>query len=168
MAGSFDDSPRQDVSPGGCRGGPRPREAERDRVAPHLVCPDDLPAPEHGARAVWGSVERLDPTGLYAAIESVEGGAGHPAADPNAPVSLWPYATLQGVGSARAGPFVREPRRLPVAVRRTSKRPFEDGSAESRWRRRRAARERAARGGTARIVARHIADPNSGLCKTGR
>ena len=101
MADLFDDLPRQDAPPGAGRGGPRLRGAERDQVALHLACLDDLLAPEHEARAVWGFVERLDPTALYAAIESVEGGAGHPAADPKVLVSLWLYATSRGVGSAR-------------------------------------------------------------------
>ena len=67
---------------------PRPAQAaahvcaERDQIALHLACLDDLLAPEHEARAVWGFVERLDLTALYAAIKSVEGGAGHPVADP--------------------------------------------------------------------------------------
>ena len=100
MAGLFDDLPRQDAPPGS-GGSPRLREAERGQVVLHLACLDDLLAPEHEARAVWGFVERLDLTALYAAIKSVEGGAGHPAADPKVLVSLWLYATLRGVGSAR-------------------------------------------------------------------
>jgi len=70
-------------------------------VTLRACCLDDLLEPEHEARAVWSFVERLDLSELYRAIRSVEGGAGHPAADPKVLVSLWLYATLRGVGSAR-------------------------------------------------------------------
>ena len=90
MTGLFDELPRQDA-PAVAGGGPRLREAERDQVALHLACLDDLLAPEHEARAVWGFVERLDLAALYGVIKSVEGGVGHPAADPKISVSLWLY-----------------------------------------------------------------------------
>ena len=60
-----------------------------------------LPA-EHRARAVWAFVEKLDLRPLFEEIEAVEGVAGHPAIDPAILVALWLYATLEGVGSARA------------------------------------------------------------------
>ncbi len=60
-----------------------------------------LPA-DHRARLVWDFVTRLDLTPLYEKIGSVEGGAGRPATDPRVPMALWLYATLEGVGSARA------------------------------------------------------------------
>lgn len=60
-----------------------------------------LPA-DHRARIVWRFVEGLDLGGFYAAIGSREGEAGRPAADPAVLLALWLYATLEGVGSARA------------------------------------------------------------------
>lgn len=60
-----------------------------------------LPA-DHRARAVWAFVESLDLGPLYERIQAVEGVAGHPAIDPRILMALWLYATLQGVGSARA------------------------------------------------------------------
>jgi len=57
---------------------------------------------DHPARAVWEFVESLDLSPLYAEIESVEGRAGRPATDPRIFVALWLYATVEGVGSARA------------------------------------------------------------------
>lgn len=60
-----------------------------------------LPA-DHRARLVWDFVTRLDLTPLYEKIGSVEGSAGRPATDPRVPMALWLYATLEGVGSARA------------------------------------------------------------------
>jgi transposase len=60
-----------------------------------------LPA-EHPARAVWEFVESLDLSPLYAKVQSVEGCAGRPAIDPRIYMALWLYATIEGVGSARA------------------------------------------------------------------
>jgi len=60
-----------------------------------------LPA-EHRARLVWQFVESLDLQALYARVLAVDGHAGRPAIDPAILLALWLYATLQGVGSARA------------------------------------------------------------------
>ena len=57
---------------------------------------------EHRARIVWGYVERQDLTGLYAGIKAVEGGVGRAAIAPEILFALWLYATLEGIGSARA------------------------------------------------------------------
>jgi transposase len=57
---------------------------------------------DHRARAVWEFVVGLDLSPWYESIRSVEGEAGRPAIDPAILLSLWVYATLEGVGSARA------------------------------------------------------------------
>jgi transposase len=59
-----------------------------------------LPA-DHRARLVWSFVESLDLSPLYDQVISREGEAGRPAADPAVLLSLWLYATIEGVGSAR-------------------------------------------------------------------
>ena len=59
-----------------------------------------LPA-EHRARIVWSFVESLDLSQLYDQVLAREGEAGRPAADPAVLLSLWLYATIEGVGSAR-------------------------------------------------------------------
>jgi transposase len=59
-----------------------------------------LPA-DHQARAVWGFVQSLDLQALYAQIRAVEGRVGRAPIDPAILMSLWLYATLDGVGSAR-------------------------------------------------------------------
>jgi transposase len=67
--------------------------------------PSDLESllPEgHRARIVWGYVERQDLTGLYGSIKAVEGGVGRSAIAPEILFALWLYATLEGIGSARA------------------------------------------------------------------
>ena len=66
-----------------------------------LSLEDLLPA-EHRARLVWAFAERLDLSALSAAIRAVEGGPGHPPADPRVLMALWLCATVDGVGSARA------------------------------------------------------------------
>jgi transposase len=60
-----------------------------------------LPA-DHRARVVWEFVEGLDLGPLYERIKAVEGQAGRPAIDPAILMALWLYATVEGVGSARA------------------------------------------------------------------
>ena len=59
-----------------------------------------LPA-DHRARVVWGFVASLDLSALYDAIGAREGEAGRPPPDPAVLMSLWLYATIEGVGSAR-------------------------------------------------------------------
>jgi transposase len=58
--------------------------------------------PGHRARIVWGFVQRQNLAGLYAQIKAVEGGPGRDAIAPEIPFALWLYATVEGVGSARA------------------------------------------------------------------
>lgn len=60
-----------------------------------------LPA-GHRARRVWAWVERADLGALYASIRAVAGGSGRTAMAPEILFGRWLYATLEGVGSARA------------------------------------------------------------------
>jgi transposase len=63
---------------------------------------EDLLDSDHQARLVWDFCQGLDLTCLYDQIRSRLGGPGHPAIDPRLCIALWLYATLEGVGSARA------------------------------------------------------------------
>ncbi len=63
---------------------------------------ESLLPPGHRARLVWGYVEQQNLEGLYAGIKVVEGGVGRAAIAPEILYALWLYATLEGVGSARA------------------------------------------------------------------
>ena len=63
---------------------------------------EDLLDSDHQARAVWDFCLGLDLSPLYDAIRSRQGGPGRAALDPRLGVALWLYATLEGVGSARA------------------------------------------------------------------
>jgi transposase len=82
---------------------PKPRlcRVDREQVLPPMRL-EDLLDSDHQARVVWLFVQGLDLTVLYDQIRSVEGGPGRPAIDPRILVALWLYATLEGVGSARA------------------------------------------------------------------
>ena len=63
---------------------------------------DSLLPQGHRARTVWGYVERQNLDGLYAGIKAVEGGVGRTPIAPEILFALWLYATLEGIGSARA------------------------------------------------------------------
>lgn len=86
---------------------PRLRQADRQRVIPAMPL-EDLLDSDHQARLVWDFCEGLDLSALYDAIGSRVGGPGHPAIDPRVQVALWLYATLEGVGSARALAWLSE------------------------------------------------------------
>jgi transposase len=82
-------------------GQPRLRSAIRDQIEFHACALDDLLADDHQARLVWKFVGGLDLGPIFQEIAAVEGRPGHPPADPRILFSLWLYATLRGVGSAR-------------------------------------------------------------------
>lgn len=63
---------------------------------------ESLLSEDHLARLVWGYVERQDLSALYSRIKAVDGGCGRSAIAPEILLALWLYATLEGVGSARA------------------------------------------------------------------
>jgi transposase len=83
------------------RGAPRLRQADRQQIELRPFDLDSLLPPEHEARAIWAVVSRLDLSGLLHDIRSCQGVAGRPATDPKILLTLWVYATSQGVGAAR-------------------------------------------------------------------
>jgi len=98
------DLPPGERSQSQAEGPGRPRFQRPDRAQLSLR-PSDLdgllPA-DHRARLVWAFVEGLDLEPLYASIRALEGRPGRPPIDPAILTALWLYATLEGVGSARA------------------------------------------------------------------
>src|SRR6516162_5595648 len=80
---------------------PRLRTVDRQQLLPAMPL-EDLLDTDHQARVVWDFVAGLDLALLYARIRAVEGGPGRPAIDPRILTAVWLYATLEGVGSARA------------------------------------------------------------------
>ncbi|MBV8090858.1 MAG: IS5/IS1182 family transposase, partial [Alphaproteobacteria bacterium] len=59
--------------------------------------PDD-----HRARLVWAFVQGLDLSEFYDRIKARDEIAGRPATDPQVVLAVWLYATMEGIGSARA------------------------------------------------------------------
>jgi transposase len=80
---------------------PRLRCVDRQQLIPAMPLEDLLEA-EHQARLVWDFVLSLDLTPLEDQIGSRLGGPGRAALDPRIGLALWLFATLEGVGSARA------------------------------------------------------------------
>lgn len=87
------------VAPAGGR--PRVHGADRQQAVMSWGPLDDLLPEDHPARQVWASVQAMDLSALYEPIKAVAGWAGRGAIDPKILLSLWLYATLDGVGSAR-------------------------------------------------------------------
>ena len=81
--------------------GLRLETAERRQNEFQQTCLDDLLSSDHRARQVWEYVEGLDLSLLYGRVQTTVSSSGRPAIDPAILVSLWLYATLEGVGSAR-------------------------------------------------------------------
>jgi transposase len=79
----------------------RLRHAVRDQIEFKECSLDELLSEEHEARVVWEYVCGLDLSALYAPIQAVEQGPGQAPADPRILMTLWLYATLRSVGSAR-------------------------------------------------------------------
>jgi transposase len=81
--------------------GLRLETAERGQIEFRQGCLDDLLSADHRARQVWDYVEGLDLGVLYGRVRTTVQSTGRPAIDPAILMSLWLYATLDGVGSAR-------------------------------------------------------------------
>lgn len=81
---------------------PRVKYAVRNQVECLMADLDSSVALDHQVRTVWSFVEQADLSELYAQIKAVEGHAGRAPIDPRILLALWLYATLEGIGSARA------------------------------------------------------------------
>lgn len=93
---------RSGGAPPRAKGAPRLLVPNRAQMELRAIDLESLLPADHPARAVWEFVESLDLSPLYAQVQSVEGSAGRPAIDPRIYLALWLYATIEGVGSARA------------------------------------------------------------------
>jgi transposase len=83
------------------KGAPRLRVVRREQLGLEVVDIDSLIPDDHPARLIASAVECLDLSQFYEPIRAREGGPGRSATDPQLLVSLWLYATVDGVGSAR-------------------------------------------------------------------
>jgi transposase len=82
-------------------GAVRVSRPDRDQIGWEIVDLDQLVARDDPVRLVASFVEGLELTALYEKIEARAHGPGRNAIDPALLLSLWLYATIDGVGSAR-------------------------------------------------------------------
>jgi transposase len=82
-------------------GGIRFKYANRRQIEFRDVSWDELLTDDHPVRAAWAFVEGLDLSPIIATYKAVEGVAGANPIDVRILVTLWLYATLRGIGSAR-------------------------------------------------------------------
>src|SRR5258706_4102056 len=82
--------------------GARVKLADRRQLRWDMVDLDSQLSEDHRARSVWALVSGLELSEFYARIKARGEVAGRPATDPKILLALWLYATLEGVGSARA------------------------------------------------------------------
>lgn len=73
----------------------------RNQVVMRCSALDDLIPEDHRARLIWDYVQQLDLSQIFKKIQVVEGGVGRAATDPYILLTLWLYATTEGIGSAR-------------------------------------------------------------------
>jgi transposase len=83
------------------QGAPRLKRANRAQLFLRPVDLEATLAADHEARAIWRVVQRQDLSLFLAPIRAREGEPGQSAIDPAILITLWVYATSQGVGSAR-------------------------------------------------------------------
>lgn len=79
----------------------RLRVPERLQLGWVAQCADDLVGAGHPVRLIGAVVEKLDVSAFYETIKAREGVAGRDTTDPRLLVSLWLYACIRGIGSAR-------------------------------------------------------------------
>lgn len=83
------------------RGQARTKRPERSQVEMQLLSLDQLIDSEHRVRIVWQYVESLDLSELYQSIKATLSNVGRDPIDPQILFSLWLFATLEGISSAR-------------------------------------------------------------------
>ena len=79
----------------------RLRVPDRAQVEWKTGCLDALLPAEHRARTIRAVVDKLDLSAFHAPIKARKGVVGRDMTDPRLLVSLWLYASIRGVGSAR-------------------------------------------------------------------
>ena len=75
---------------------------DRAQLCWDLVDLDSQLPDDHRARVVWAFVQGLDLGEFYDRIKARDAVAGRPASDPEVVLAVWLYATLEGIGAARA------------------------------------------------------------------
>src|SRR6516225_5145808 len=76
--------------------------ADRAQLRWEMVDLDSQLPDDHRARLVWAVVQALELGEFYDRIKARDEVAGRPATDPQVVLAVWLYATMEGIGSARA------------------------------------------------------------------
>ena len=76
-------------------------QAERHQYEYRDVCLDELVGEDHQVRSVWAYVCNLDLSQFHADYQAVDGHAGRRPADPRILLTLWLFATIEGICSGR-------------------------------------------------------------------
>lgn len=80
---------------------PRVREPERRQSEMRFEAPEALLPRAHPARVIWDVVGTLDLSLFLAQTKSVEGAAGRDVLSPRMLLTLWLFAIIKGISSAR-------------------------------------------------------------------
>jgi len=100
--GLFEELPERAMHPPPADDAPvRLRMAQRDQPEFQMIDLENLLPPDHPVRAVWSFAAGLDLSEVLAGIKARSGEPGRPPADPKILMTLWLYATIDAVGSAR-------------------------------------------------------------------
>ena len=75
--------------------------AERHQHEFRDICLDQLVSEQHQVRCVWSYVCNLDRSQFYVDYQAVDGRAGRQPVDPRILLTLWLYATIEGITSGR-------------------------------------------------------------------
>jgi len=76
-------------------------KAERHQHEYRDICLDELVADDHQVRSVWAYVCSLDLSQFHANYQAVEGEAGRKPVDPRILLTIWLFATIEGITSGR-------------------------------------------------------------------
>lgn len=79
----------------------RLRRAERLQIRWRDVVLDEMIPSDAPVRAIWQYVQSLDLSPLLEKVRAVEGNVGRDATDPAILMTLWMYAIIEGISSAR-------------------------------------------------------------------
>lgn len=92
---------KEDVQPNFEKSKPRLNCAVRNQIEFVRASIDDLIEPDHSVRSIWNYVDQMDLSSILKKIKSTESTPGRPAIDPKILLTLWIYAIVEGIGSAR-------------------------------------------------------------------
>jgi transposase len=79
----------------------RVKTPQRGQVMMHLLSLEEMIREDHAVRNIWRYVCSLELSKFHREIQAVEGGPGRDTVDPRILLTLWLFATVEGISSAR-------------------------------------------------------------------